>query len=93
MHIVFKYKGNKQPSTGAIFPNQLPNSRRVIAKVLYGSSMVKELVLISIDDGRACLPIPNGGPSAVAKHDAAIARLLSVGNFDDYLQKAGLVIV
>ncbi len=93
LHIGYEYDGPTQTSTGALFPNQLQNSRRVICKVLYSSSVIDELVLISVDDGRAFLPVPNVLQTTVTKHEADIARLLSKGNFDDYLQRAGMTIV
>ncbi len=93
LHINYEYDGPIQTSTGALFPNQLPNARRVICKVLYSSSVIEELVLISVDNGRAFLPVPKGLTTTVTKHDGSIAYLLSNGNIDDYLQKAGVKIV
>ena len=93
LRIEYICKEDRPASMINLYSQSISNPRRVLCKIFYGSSLIENVIVASVDDGRAYLPVPNGNLKTVTKHEANIARLLSNGTFDVYLQKAGLTIV
>ncbi|EMN7344953.1 hypothetical protein ACN930_004646 [Vibrio parahaemolyticus] len=80
------------------FPNS--NATRDIHSIYFESSKVREYFLVSVDGGRASLPLPKSATQLnVSREQYAFAHLVHYAgpsclhNFENYFQRAGLVVV
>jgi hypothetical protein len=73
-----------------------PEGRRCLVDLFYMGTLVDRRSYISVDGGRASLPMPEdrGGVPTVARRDSALVRLIdSLGNresrYEEYFRRAG----
>ena len=65
--------------------------------IYYGVSLLEKTVLVSVDGGRARLPIPGlntggGPPLSVRPLDFAVAKIFDTGSMAEYMERSGLVL-
>ncbi|HHF2952144.1 TPA: hypothetical protein ACPJ0E_001745 [Vibrio diabolicus] len=79
------------------FPD--PNASRAIHSICFGNSKVKEYFLVSVDGGKAYLPLPNSATNLSVTHEQySLAYLVHYAgsnclySFEDYFKRAGLVV-
>lgn len=76
------------------FPDASASSHCV--DIFYNNSLVDRFTYVSVDGGRAKLPIPSSRNNLVVNRvDANIIRLIDqfnsqIGNFEEYLKRAGI---
>lgn len=58
----------------------------------YNNNLIKTYSLVSVDDGRALLPIPTPDTNQISRKDYKIALILDEGDMQKYIQRSGLVI-
>lgn len=58
----------------------------------YNSSLIKRYSLVSVDGGRATLPIPRLGTNIVTRKDYRIALIINEGEVLEYIHRSGLIV-
>lgn len=58
----------------------------------YNSSLIKRYNLVSVDGGRATLPIPRLGTNIITRKDYRIALIINEGEVLEYIHRSGLVV-
>jgi len=74
--------------------NKFPDSRArsYYVNVYYGATLIERVILVTVDGGRARLPLPRIGSLSVPELNLAVARVFDVpGTLTDYMNRAGLV--
>ena len=62
-------------------------------RIYYGSSIVEQFVLISVDGGNARLPVPESDSNLVTRKNYRIAKTVDyLGTLDNYLKHARLTV-
>jgi hypothetical protein len=73
-----------------------PNSqaKKVFYSIYYNATLIKEFILVSVDGGKAMLPIPQiGGTSVISKSDYEYAKIVDDTNkLDEYIERSKLTI-
>lgn len=74
------------------FPN--PKAQSYLANLYYGSSFLKLYIVVSVDGGRALLPLPDSAASLVVQRDRYLIASLfdSAGTLDQYMARANLTL-
>ncbi|EJG0897479.1 TPA: hypothetical protein NGR01_003625 [Vibrio parahaemolyticus] len=79
------------------FPN--PNASRAIHSIYFDNIKIKEYFLVSVDGGRAYLPLPHSATNLSVTHEQySFAHLVHYAgsnclySFEDYFKRAGLVV-
>lgn len=73
------------------FPD--PHAYKVIFDVFFNSSWIKTYILVSVDGGRATIPMPTTANSTtVALDDYMFARIVSPDQLDEYIRRAGFFV-
>jgi hypothetical protein len=71
-----------------VFPN--PSAYRETYAIYYGASFVEEKMLVSVDEHRATLPLPDLKTKTVTAEDYHFAELVDFENsLDEYMERAG----
>ena len=72
-----------------------PKAEKVEYTIKYGSSFVARKTLVSVDGGRATLPMPDvKTKKIVSKDDMNFAKIVDIGNrTDEYIERSGLTVV
>lgn len=73
--------------------NKHPNPKATgyYFNLYYSSTLLKRIILVSVDGGNALLPTPDSN-GVVRKLDYKIAQIFdTLQNLDEYLQRSGLV--
>ena len=71
------------------FPDS--NAHKVIFDVFFNLSWIKTFVLVSVDGGRAIIPMPTSANSGIVScDDYMFAKIVSPGRLDDSMHLAGL---
>jgi hypothetical protein len=67
---------------------------RLMYEIYYGASFVEYLYFISLDEGRAEVPLPTLPPDLkITKYQEAIAKIVDIGNsFENYRERAGITV-
>jgi hypothetical protein len=72
----------------AQFPDQ--NAYRVFCNLHYGATIIGRVMLVSVDGGRATLPIPVAPDSKTVRAlDYKVAEIIDDGLLDEYMSRAG----
>ena len=80
-----------QESWATNFPD--PAAFKVVYDVFYNSSWIKTVTLVSVDGGRATIPMPTTPTSnEIDLEDYLFARIVSPNNLDDYIRRAGFTV-
>lgn len=58
----------------------------------YNSSLIKKYNLVSVDGGRATLPIPRAGTNVVSRKDYRFALIINESRMLEYIHRSGLII-
>lgn len=58
----------------------------------YNSSLIKKYDLVSVDGGRATLPLPRVGTNSIARKDYRFALIINEGEILEYIHRSGLII-
>lgn len=58
----------------------------------YNSSLLKKYDLVSVDGGRATLPIPRAGTNIVPRKDYRFALIINEGEMLEYIHRSGLIV-
>ena len=70
-----------------------PKATGYFYNIYYGSTLIRRVVLVSVDEGRALLPLPEPGTSKVQSFDYKIAEIVdSVGTVGHYMNRSGLTV-
>jgi hypothetical protein len=70
-----------------------PNAYKVKFEVYYGASLIEERMLVSVDGGRAMLPLPDRETLKVHKEDYQFAQIVEdTKDLDNYMKRSGLTI-
>jgi hypothetical protein len=70
-----------------------PKATGYFYNIYYGSTLLKRVLLVSVDGGRADLPVPETGSNRVGAFDYKIAEIVdSVGTLGDYMKRSGLTV-
>ena len=68
-----------------------PNAYRVIYELYYGSSFIKEKLLVSVDGHRATLPLPDIKTREVDPEDYHFAEIVDqLDTLSEYMERSGL---
>ncbi len=68
-------------------------AHKVDYDVFYNCSFVKTVTLVSVDGGRATIPMPEKyGSSNILEDDYRFATIVSPERLDEYIQRSGLII-
>lgn len=73
--------------------NKHPNPRAVgyFYNLYYSSTLLRRIILVSVDGGRSNLPIPRANTSLVDPFDYKIAEIFDITNsLQQYMQRSGL---
>ena len=68
------------------------NAYRVIYDVYYGDSFILTKTLVSVDGGRATLPMPRLGTKEIPYVDYSFAKIVAPDRLDEYIKRSGLTI-
>lgn len=69
------------------------NAHKVIYDVFYNNSFVKTVTLVSVDGGRATIPMPEMfNFKTIMADDYHFAKIVSPERLDEYIQRSGLII-
>lgn len=81
-----------QENWATSFPD--PAAFKVVYDVFYNSSWIKTVTLVSVDGGRATIPMPTTPTSkTIDLEDYIFARIVSPDNLDEYIfNKAGFTV-
>ena len=71
-----------------------PHATRVFYDIYYRSSFVKSFMLVSVDGGRAHLPLPESAVSTTIPYERyALARAVDyLGTLDEYIERFRLTV-
>lgn len=75
-----------------------PNATGYWCRLYYGSSLIETFILVSVDGGRAMLPLPTSGedrehPGAVKSLNHKVAQIHdTLGSLDEYMRRSGLIV-
>jgi len=58
----------------------------------YNSSLIKKYDLVSVDGGRATLPIPRAGTNIVPRKDYRFALIINAHETLEYIHRSGLIV-
>ena len=68
-------------------------AHRVEYDVFYNNSFVKNVSLVSVDGGRATIPMPvNVNSANIFLEDYRFAKIVSPERLDEYIKRSGLII-
>ncbi len=68
-----------------------PTAYRETYEIHYGASFVKGVMMVSVDGGRATLPLPDPKTLKVTQEDYSFAKIVDqLDNLDDYMERSGL---
>ncbi len=68
-----------------------PNAKSYYYHIYFGTTIVRELILVSVDGGRAELPLPIVGTNEVTALDYKVAQIFdSIHTVDEYIYRSGL---
>lgn len=98
--IDYTSEGTQSDNFQEPWANRHPDSRATgyWCRLYYGSSLIAQYVLVSVDGGRAMLPLPSLGPDREHPGPVAIlaykvARIHDfLGSLDEYMRRSGLVV-
>lgn len=69
-------------------------AHRVYYRVMYNSSLIERKLLVSVDGGRATLPLPDRKSLEVFLADVNFARIVDVADAtDEYIERAKLKVI
>lgn len=71
-----------------------PDRNAVTAEyeVLYGGSLICHKTLVSVDGGRATLPMPLRNTTTIPRSEYNFARIVSLDRLDEYIQRSNLTV-
>lgn len=76
--------------------NRLPDkdSYENITYIYYGATLVKQIILVGVDGGRATLPMPKIGSDKIISQDQYnYAKIFdSLDNLEEYISRSGLTV-
>lgn len=67
-----------------------PSANQKIYSIYYNCSFIKDFILVSVDGGRAMLPIPEAGSDLISKINYQYASIIDEGELDDYITRSNL---
>jgi len=79
----------------AKWANEHPDSDayKVKYEIYYGNSLIETKILVSVDGGRAILPIPKRNTNQVDRDSYHFAEITNPVNLEEYMEASGLVVV
>ena len=70
-----------------------PSATGYYARLYYGPTLLKTYILVSVDGGRATLPLPDRETLQVTPEAYFVASLFdSIGTLDQYMGRSGLTV-
>ncbi len=70
-----------------------PSATSYYVFLFYGSSPIKQYILVAVDGGRALIPLPKVPEKTISKEDYLIASLFDdIKTLDQYIKRSGLAI-
>lgn len=86
-----EFEGDFAEPWTKVFPDK--SSSMIRYRVCYGASVIGLHSLVSVDGGRADLPLPTAGTTSVRRDRYVVARIVDQqGDLDDYMQRAQLTV-
>ena len=69
-----------------------PSATKEHYSIFYGASLVHTFILVSVDGGRAYLPMPCAGTTVIPLEDYQLARIVDNGSLTEYIGRSGLTV-
>lgn len=69
-----------------------PSTSKELYGAYYGASLVEQFTLISVDGGRALLPMPRPGTNKIPRAIYQLAKAIDEGTLDDYIHRSDLIV-
>ncbi len=70
-----------------------PSATRCFYDIYYGASIIESFMLVSVDGGRAVLPLPEPGTTTIELRRYQLAQCVDdQGTLDEYIGRCGLAV-
>ena len=92
LDIRLEYQGSREPfGEKWATKHSDPNATCADLNIYFRSSLVKPMRFVTVDGGRAVLPLPKHGTNTIARGLYRLAQIIDrLGKLDEYIERSGL---